>query len=754
MPSDRPPIVTLRRALTLLTLATSAWIALIGARSALKVHRGLRAEYFDTTSLGARPAMTVIDDSVSVLQMTKRWEADLPDVFRVQWFGYLTVHSRTSCTFALTSDDGSTLTIDGQLLVDNSGRHGPVTRTAQVDLTPQAHPVLIEYEQLGGGLELSWTWACDGAEASPVPAWMLSPDRPTDWKIAAAHAIDIASTIVFAVVVAFTTFTVLTFGARPAWTWACAHPSAVALGCFVVLTLLETWPLATDVAHLSRTDNADAVLLDWVLAWVAHQAPRAPLHVFDTNAFYPDRNTLAFSEAMLVQSAMAAPIIWAGGSPVLAFNLVTLAGFALSGWAMYLVIARWTGSRIAGLTAGVIYAFNSHSFTRLPHLQAQHTEFLPLALYALDRLLRAPVVRNALKLALWFSLEALTSIYLLVLTTVALTVAFVVRRDAWRGPRARRIALMVGLSAAASALLLAPYITPYWRLYHERGLERSLGEAMMFSAVWRDYVSTPARYHYRWWSYQWFSGSAFFPGVVGLLLTGVAIARRTAFTDARARMGLAAGIAGVVLSFGPKVPGYATLYALVPLLHSVRVVSRFGFLAILAVAMLAGFGAAELRRGFTEQRWRIVGPLLVIVAALELYPGPLELTRFEGIPRIYASLRGLPGVVSVEIPFYGGVASFRQAYYMLNSTVHWQPILNGYSGLHTLDYQGRLVERLADFPAAGAIRTLREAGVTHVFVHVDELSPEAAALLDRSTDLELVARQRNILLFRVSLRAR
>ncbi len=754
MPSDRPPIVTLRRALTLLTLATCAWIALVGAHSALKVSRGLRAEYFDTTALGARPATTVVDDDVSVAQMTKRWEGDLPDVFRVRWFGYLTVRSRTSCTFALTSDDGSTLTIDGQLAVDNSGRHGPVTRSAQVDLTPQAHHILLEYEQQGGGLALEWTWACDGGRPSRVPAWMLSPDRSPDWKVAAAHGLDLASAIVAALVAVSAACIAIVFGARPAWTWGRAHPSAVALGFFVVLTLLETWPLVTDVAHLSRTDNADAVLLDWVLAWVAHQAPRAPLHLFDTNAFYPDRNTLAFSEAMIVQSAMAAPIIWAGGSPVLAFNVVTLAGFALSGWAMYLVIARWTGSGIAGLTAGVVYAFNSHSFTRLPHLQAQHTEFLPLALYALDRLLREPVVRNALKLALWFSLEALTSIYLLVLTAVALTVAFLVRPDAWRGPRVRRIALMVGLSAAASALLLAPYIAPYWQLYHGRGLERSLGEAMMFSAVWRDYVSTPARYHYRWWSYQWFSGSAFFPGVVGLVLTGVAIARRTAFTDPRARMCFAAGVAGVVLSFGPKVPGYPTLYALVPLLHSVRVVSRFGFLAILAVATLAGFGAAELRRSFTKRHWTIVGPVLVIVAALELYPGPLELTRFEGIPRIYASLRGLPDVVAVEIPFYGGAASFRQAYYMLNSTVHWQPILNGYSGLHTLDDQARLVERLADFPAAGAIRTLRDAGVTHVFVHADEISPEALAALDHSTDLELVARQRNILLFRVSLRAR
>ena len=411
---------------------------MLGARWALKVSHGLRAEYFETITSSASPALAVVDDEVSLAQMMRRWDGDPPDAFHVRWFGYLTSRDRTSCTFALTSDDGSTLTIDGHLVIDNSGRHGPVTKTAQVDLLPAAHPVLIEYEQLGGGLELAWTWACDGGQPSPVPARMLTPDRAASWKLTAASIIDIGSTVLFAGIVAFGTFAALRHGARPAWHWGRAHPAALALGFFVVLTLLETWPLVTDVAHLSRTDNADAVLLDWVLAWVAHQAPRAPLHLFDTNAFYPDRNTLAFSEAMIVQSALAAPIIWAGGSPVLAFNLVTLAGFALSGWAMYLVIARWTGSRIAGLAAGVIYAFNAHSFTRLPHLQAQHTEFLPLALFALDRLLREPAVRNALVLALWFSLEALTSIYLLVLTAVALTISFAVRPDAWRGPRVRQ----------------------------------------------------------------------------------------------------------------------------------------------------------------------------------------------------------------------------------------------------------------------------------------------------------------------------
>src|SRR5207244_5203749 len=112
-------------------------------------------------------------------------------------------------------------------------------------------------------------------------------------------------------------------------------------------------------------------LNEWTMAWVAHQAPRAPLHLYDANIFYPERRTLAYSESLLVQAAMAAPLLWMGASPVLAYNIVLLAGFALTGWAMFLVLWRWTGDAMAALTGGILMGFNAHTLTRMPHLQAQ-----------------------------------------------------------------------------------------------------------------------------------------------------------------------------------------------------------------------------------------------------------------------------------------------------------------------------------------------------------------------------------------------
>ena len=105
------------------------------------------------------------------------------------------------------------------------------------------------------------------------------------------------------------------------------------LALFVALAILHTWPLATAPGTLSRNDNGDFILHEWIMAWVSHQVVTNPLHLFDANIFYPERYTLAYSDHLFVQSMLGAPLLWAGASPVLVHNLVLIAGFALTGWA-------------------------------------------------------------------------------------------------------------------------------------------------------------------------------------------------------------------------------------------------------------------------------------------------------------------------------------------------------------------------------------------------------------------------------------
>src|SRR5581483_3601341 len=121
----------------------------------------------------------------------------------------------------------------------------------------------------------------------------------------------------------------------PAWR---RYPAVCVLGLFVLLAVVHTWPLASDPAGLSRNENSDTVLNEWAIAWVAHQTFAHPLQLFEANIFYPSHLTLAFSEHMFPVAMMGAPLFWLGASPVLVYNLLLLAGFALSGWSLAIVM--------------------------------------------------------------------------------------------------------------------------------------------------------------------------------------------------------------------------------------------------------------------------------------------------------------------------------------------------------------------------------------------------------------------------------
>ena len=146
-------------------------------------------------------------------------------------------------------------------------------------------------------------------------------------------------------------------------------------------------------------------------------------------------------------------------------------------------------------------------------------------------------------------------------------------------------------------------------------------EAAFFAAGLRDYITTPARW------YQWAGGNvALFPGAAALVLAAVALITRDAFRDPRPRMCLALGVTGIALSFGPAVvPGYETLYVKLQVLQAIRTSSRLGYLGIVGVAVLAGYGLLALQRrvGGGAAMGRLLPVFCIAAAALEPLAAPI-----------------------------------------------------------------------------------------------------------------------------------
>ena len=715
-----------------------------GVRAALPTAVGLSADYF-TPHDAVSPAHSVVDATPSAVTMASRWPPIPPAFYRVRWVGYLGIDTADTYTFTLVADDHASLTIDGTPVVDTGTGRGFFETQRATPLTVGVHAVVLDYRQEGGDSHFDWTWARAGRAAESVPTWRLMTRRGAWGAQRAAHLLD----LILPALLGLLALGVLYVRRADVAAVCRRYPVAALLVLFAGLAVLETWPMASDPGHLSRNDNGDTVLNEWALAWVAHQAVTNPLHLFDANIFYPERFTLAYSESMIVQAAMAAPLLWLGASPVLAYNLVLMLGFALNGWVMAYVIRRWTGDTVAGIAAGIFFAFNSNILTRLPHMQALHVEFIPLALLAWDRLLAEPRARHAVRMGAMFALQGLTSVYLLVFTFAAVLAAVVARAPEWLGARFRRVMPLLALAGVVAVCLATPFLLPYLWLNQVQGFERSADDAANMSATLGSYLASSSRFHFSVWSERFFSNpSALFPGVTAVVVALFAFRRGTALRDPRARMSLAVCVFGVLLSFGPKIPGYMLLFTYVPIFRVVRVVSSFGYIGLMGLAMVAGFGMTELRRVVSARVWPVVASVVLVLAVFEPMAAPLELVPFRGISPIHDLVRAESPALVVELPFWTQGAGFQQVPFMLNSTRHWQPMLNGYSGYRPQSFY-ETAEQVRSFPSAASIAWLQQKGVTHVFVQMGAYDEGMPARLGAIPVLHEMASDRGVTLYRL-----
>jgi fibro-slime domain-containing protein len=179
-----------RRPLRLLLASALGWALLSAGRPALHAGNGLVALHFTNPTWDGRPARTGVDATPSAPGASWPWIDAPPEQFSVRWQGFLTVERSDLYTFSTTSDDGSWLYIDEQLVVDNGGEHGSATKSGRLHLTRGSHSVRLDYVQYQGSSELSWSWARAGGRVQTVPSWALSQDRPPYRVVVAARIVD------------------------------------------------------------------------------------------------------------------------------------------------------------------------------------------------------------------------------------------------------------------------------------------------------------------------------------------------------------------------------------------------------------------------------------------------------------------------------------------------------------------------------------------------------------------------------------
>ena len=340
--------------------------------------------------------------------------------------------------------------------------------------------------------------------------------------------------------------------------------------------------------------------------------------------------------------------------------------------------------------------------------------------------------------------------YTLVFLAAALLAGAAVRADEWLAPRARHRLPAMLTSGAGGRDRAVAFLWPYYIVNREQGLSRSIEEVALYSASWADYLATGGRLHYAWWSHAWFEGrTPLFPGAIGLMLAVSTLLWRDARQDRRVRMALAFGALGVALSLGPALPGYAWLHQHVPLFEGLRAAARWGLLFLTAIAILAGFAVGELeRRWRTGTYWPAAGLFLLALVTLEALRAPLTFVGVPRIPALYDDLAREPDAVVVELPLFAGVSVSENARYMLHSTRHFRPMVNGYSGFETEAFRQRAA-RWRQFPEAQVLADMAALGVTHVVVDTRQLDPSQVSAAAESAALVLIVEEDGTRLYRL-----
>jgi hypothetical protein len=494
------------------------------------------------------------------------------------------------------------------------------------------------------------------------------------------------------------------------------------------LVVLLTWPTVPRASTTGRVDSGDGRFSIWNVAWIDHALLTSPAGLLNANIFYPHTGTLAYSELNLVAGVLGLPWFLVTGSALAALNGAAASALLLAFVTMAALVRRLTGSEGAGLVSATTFTFCPYVTAHTAHIQLLMIFALPAVLLAFHRLADRSTGLDGVWLGLALSAAALACGYYGVFAGLALGVAALL----WRRPSGRYVGSL-GIAAVTAAACVGPVFAVFKRARAASGAAPTpvLGDISGWSANLASYAASSALAH-EWWLpalrrfEMW--NEVLFPGFVVLALAGVALAtvRRRAGDSQSAesrrvvRVYLAMGALAFWASFGPAAGLWSWLGA-APGMAYLRAPARLGLVVAFALAVIGGVGAARVASG---RRW--VFGVLVVLAALELgvktdawgFPSwPLAVA--PAVPPAYERLAQMPPGVVVEFPFpYVSSNYHNHSVAMYWSTVHWKPLVNGYSDVIPPDFDAIAVP-INYFPDPASFEIMRARQVRYVVWHID-----------------------------------
>jgi hypothetical protein len=533
------------------------------------------------------------------------------------------------------------------------------------------------------------------------------------------------------------------------------QPSFLAFVYFIVMTIVMTYPLIVKMGTAAiGGGGGDGTYFIWLVRW--YQKAVLELKIspfFNPYMNYPQGWNLATTDTTPAMVAIAMPGNLLFG-PTWGYNFAMLVSFILSGWGMYLWVRHLTGSEMAGLIAGTIFAFLPFKMAHYiaGHLSLAGTQWFPFYFWGLYDLLKQKRFswKPVLLAAISAGLIGLTSPYY-VYMTIVMSGVFVVGFLIFKGYqrfREKEFWKSIITFGMLTAVLVGLSMLPYLSLNAQNGIaNRSVDFLNRYSASPTDFV-IPSIKQFLWgkwidnrFSPEFFNEATLYIGAVSFVLSLIAWWkwRKSEHADLLG-ISLLVIIVGFILALGVQfhwlgkqvtsLPGFLQtifhrsdmptiylpayyLFKFLPFFSKMRVMMRFGLFTLIFFSLTAGLGAYALTKTAATRVRLWVGVGLLVLVFIDFYPGPLTGFAPTAARPVDAWLATQPDTGSVaQFPF-SQESNQDQVY---NTVVSQKAYLGGYFNANQPEQYLRIMPVMDGFPSPESAALLKQLDVAYVVV--------------------------------------
>lgn len=448
---------------------------------------------------------------------------------------------------------------------------------------------------------------------------------------------------------------------------------------FTAAAIMATWPVAIRLkSGLFAGLPSDAGSAVWYLWWQKTAWMQGVKIAYSSIAHAPFGSIVGPRDPLYFLIALPLSLI---AGETIAYNVITLTGFILSGMMMYLLVRRVTEHDLAAIFAGITFMLAPYHLAQAYiQIALGQIQWLPLYFYLLINFLERRSSANAFYLGIGAALVSWGNFYyaLMLLIVTIVIMAYILIRELLSTSEERSQTSKFGfilITLAVAATLVGPLL--FLSVSPGRGIpapKTALWEVAAASMEAGNYL-LPApdnplfghfveNYFYSRTNFQYPVGDINFLGYLPLMLASLAIIhyaskkrRKDSQNINRVIMIMViTGLTALVFAAPPIVKIFGHEIALPAFyLHEIatmfRALGRFGVIISLAVSILAGIGAKCLLSRYPTRKQQLVIfavlTALTIVEFINVPPWKVSGAGEADIPPAYSWIARQPGDFNV-----------------------------------------------------------------------------------------------------------